>query len=163
MILLYLSQKEQLSHAWIKFPCGWQLFFFFASYMGACPLYPHPTPTTPDNCVFFSRSWGYTLNNEKRELEQYKYFEPNIKALKFMIQQMENEAKMAAYPSNRTIERAKKDIAAYTKEIAEYRQRQLDVVNFINDIQDEDTRKLSVYRFVKGKGWREAARVMVNY
>lgn len=77
---------------------------------------------------------------EKRELEQYKYFEPNIKALRFMIQKTENEAKMAAYLSNRTIERAKKDISAYTKEIAEYRKRQLDVVNFINDIQDEDTR-----------------------
>lgn len=80
-----------------------------------------------------------------------------------MIQKTENEAKMTAYPSNRTIERAKKDIAAYTKEIAEYRQRQLDVVNFINDIQDEDTRKLIVHRFVKGKGWREAARAKVNY
>lgn len=95
---------------------------------------------------------------EKWELEQYKYFEPNIRALKFMIQKTENEAKIAGYPSNRTIERAKKDIAAYKKEIAEYRQRQLDVVNFINDIQDEDTRKLIVYRFVKGKGWRETAR-----
>lgn len=41
--------------------------------------------------------------------------------------------------------------------------RQLDVVNFINDIQDEDTRKLIVYRFVKGKGWREAARAKFNY
>lgn len=76
-----------------------------------------------------------------------------------MIQQTENGTKMAAYPSNGIIERAKKDIAAYTKEIAEYRQRQWDVVNFINGIQDEDTRKLIVYRFVKGKGWREAARL----
>ncbi|MDD6229754.1 MAG: hypothetical protein PUA95_03365 [Lactimicrobium massiliense] len=108
---------------------------------------PHPITAN------FSRATNYNGIMDRGQLESYKYFESNIRALHESVKQAETYKTSWLPPA--LILKIDRVIQQDTDEIARYEQAKSEVETFINGIDDDEIKQIMIARYIKAMKWEK--------